>query len=140
MTQIRRDVYDEGGQVLCAKPARLEAERLARIVLVAEQAAPRALPLLAIVLLFLSAAWFGFFRVAPDWLHATVLFAFAAAFVALLIPLLRLRVPDNTDADRMLEERNDLAHQAIRVQDDQPATSGTFGLALWANTRRAWRG
>lgn len=104
---------------------------LARLVLVAEQAAPRALPLLATVLLFLSTAWFGFFRVAPGWLHATVLFAFAAAFVVLLIPLLRLRVPGNTDADRMLEERNNLAHQAIRVQDDQPATSGAFGRALW---------
>lgn len=104
---------------------------LARLVLVAERAASRALPLAATVLLFLSAAWFGFFRVAPGWLHATTLFAFAAAFVVLLIPLLRLRIPDNTDADRMLEERNSLPHQAIRVQEDQPATSGAFGLALW---------
>ncbi len=128
MTKIRRDVSTGAAgftRSLAVKRA------LARIVLVAERAAPRALPLLATVLLFLSTAWFGFFRVAPGWLHATVLFAFAAAFVALLIPLLRLRVPDNSDADRMLEERNNLAHQAIRVQDDQPATSGTFGLALW---------
>jgi uncharacterized protein (TIGR02302 family) len=104
---------------------------LARIVLVAERAAPRALPLATIVLLFLSAAWFGFFRVAPGWLHATVVFGSAAAFVALLIPLMRLRMPGNSDADRMLEERNNLAHQAIRVQDDQPATSGAAGQALW---------
>ncbi len=104
---------------------------LARVVLVAERAAPRALPLAATVLLFLSAAWFGFFRAAPGWLHVIVLFGFAAAFVALLIPLLRLRVPGNIDADRMLEERNNLAHQAIRVQDDHPATSGAFGHALW---------
>ncbi|OBZ95459.1 membrane protein [Pararhizobium polonicum] len=104
---------------------------LARFVLVAEQAAPRALPLLATVLLFFSAAWFGFFRVAPGWLHAVALFGFTAAFVILLIPLLRLRIPGNTEADRMLEERNDLPHQAIRVQDDQPATSGAFGQALW---------
>ncbi|MBP1858903.1 uncharacterized protein (TIGR02302 family) [Rhizobium herbae] len=104
---------------------------LARLVLVSEQAAPRALPLLATVLLFLSAAWFGFFRVAPGWLHAVALFAFAAAFVILLIPLLRLHIPGNTEADRMLEERNDLPHQAIRVQDDQPATGGAFGQALW---------
>jgi uncharacterized protein (TIGR02302 family) len=128
MTKIRRD----GSTVTAGLMRSLAVKRvLARIVLVAERSAPRALPLAAIVLLFLSAAWFGFFRVAPGWLHATVLLGFAAAFVALLIPLMRLRIPGNSDADRMLEERNNLAHQAIRVQDDQPATSGAAGQALW---------
>lgn len=128
MTEIRRDASTGAAGFMRSLAVK---RTLARLVLVAEQAAPRALPLLATVLFFLSAAWFGFFRVAPGWLHATVLFAFAAAFVILLIPLLRLRVPGNTDADRMLEERNHLPHQAIRVQDDQPATSGAFGQALW---------
>lgn len=128
MTEIRRD----SPMAAAGFTRSLAVKRtLARLVLVAEQAAPRALPLLATVLLFLSAAWFGFFRVAPGWLHIVVLVAFAAAFIALLIPLLRMRVPGNTEADRMLEERNDLPHQAIRVQDDQPATSGAFGQALW---------
>ena len=127
MTKIRRDGSTGTGWMRSLAVKRT----LARVILFAERAAPRALPLAATVLFFLSAAWFGFFRVAPGWLHVIALIGFAAAFVALLVPLLRLRVPGNVDADRMLEERNNLAHQAIRVQDDQPATSGAFGHALW---------
>ena len=127
MTKIRRDGSTGTGWMRSLAVKRT----LARVILFAERAAPRALPLAATVLFFLSAAWFGFFRVAPGWLHVIALIGFAAAFVALLVPLLRLRVPGNVDADRMLEERNHLAHQAIRVQDDQPATSGAFGHALW---------
>ncbi|MGI0525139.1 TIGR02302 family protein [Rhizobium giardinii] len=127
MTKIRRDGSTGTGWMRSLAVKRT----LARVILFAERAAPRALPLAATVLFFLSAAWFGLFRVAPGWLHVIVLIGFAAAFVALLIPLLRLRVPGTIDADRMLEERNHLAHQAIRVQDDQPATSGAFGHALW---------
>ena len=128
MTEIRRDISTATAGFMRSLAVK---RSLARIVLVAEQAAPCALPLISVVLLFLSAAWFGFFRAAPGWLHVAALVAFAAAFIALLIPLLRIRVPGNTDADRMLEERNHLPHQAIRVQDDQPATSGAFGKALW---------
>jgi uncharacterized protein (TIGR02302 family) len=128
MTEIRRDSSTAAAGFMRSLAVK---RTLARLVLVAEQAAPRALPLTAVVLLFLSVTWFGFFRVAPGWLHATALFAFAAAFVVFLIPLLRLRVPGNADADRMLEERNNLPHQAIRVQDDQSATSGIFGQTLW---------
>ncbi|NVD43102.1 TIGR02302 family protein [Ensifer sp. HO-A22] len=104
---------------------------VARAVLIAEQVLPRALVPASIVLLFLSAAWLGLFRIAPLWLHAVLLLGFLVAFVASLVPLTRLRLPGNVDADRMLEERNDLPHQAIRVQDDMPATGGAFGQALW---------
>ena len=128
MTEIRRDSSTATAGFMRSLAVK---RTLARLVLVIEQAAPRALPLTAVVLLFFSVTWFGFFRAAPGWLHATALFAFAAAFIIFLIPLLRIRIPGNTEADRMLEERNDLPHQAIRVQDDQPATSGAFGRALW---------
>jgi uncharacterized protein (TIGR02302 family) len=128
MTEIRRDSSTATAGFMRSLAVK---RTLARLVLVIEQAAPRALPLMAVVLLFFSVTWFGFFRAAPGWLHATALFAFAAAFIIFLIPLLRIRIPGNTEADRMLEERNDLPHQAIRVQDDQPATSGAFGRALW---------
>ncbi|WP_104664429.1 TIGR02302 family protein [Ensifer adhaerens] len=104
---------------------------LARAVLVAEQLLPRMLLPGAIALLFLAFAWLGFFRAAPFWLHAAALFAFALAFLASLVPLSRIRLPDSTDADRMLEERNALPHQAIRVQDDRPATDNPLGEALW---------
>ncbi len=104
---------------------------LARAVLVAEQLLPRILLPGAIALLFLAFAWLGFFRAAPFWLHAAALFAFALAFLASLVPLSRIRLPGTADADRMLEERNALPHQAIRVQDDRPATDNALGAALW---------
>ncbi|MGE6782438.1 TIGR02302 family protein [Ensifer adhaerens] len=104
---------------------------LARAVLIAEQLLPRMLLPGAIALLFFAFAWLGFFRAAPFWLHAAALSAFALAFLASLVPLSRIRLPDSTDADRMLEERNALPHQAIRVQDDRPATDNPLGEALW---------
>ncbi len=128
MTEIRREASEEAAGFAGSLAIK---RTLARIVLVTERAVPRALPLVATVLFFVSAAWFGFFRVAPTWLHIAALIVFGAAFLVLLVPLLRVRVPGITEADRMLEERNNLPHQAIRVQDDEPATSGAFGQALW---------
>ncbi|WP_075291455.1 TIGR02302 family protein [Pararhizobium arenae] len=104
---------------------------LARMVIVAENIAPRLLLPLSVLLIFVSLAWFGAFRAMPFWLHMSVLIASGLIFLALLIPLARLRLPDTVEADRLLEERNALPHQAIRVQDDKPATEGAFGEALW---------
>lgn len=89
---------------------------LARAVLVAEQVLPRILLPGSVALLFLAFAWLGFFRAAPFWLHAAALFAFALAFLASLVPLSRVRLPANADADRMLEERNALPHQASTLR------------------------
>ncbi|MDK1490446.1 TIGR02302 family protein [Sinorhizobium sp. 7-81] len=128
MTQFRRDNTPQ------PKPfARMLATKrfFARSVLLAEQVLPRTLIPASLVLLFLSAGWLGLFRVAPLWLHAAMLLAFFAALFFSLLPLTRIRWPENADADRMLEERNYLPHQAIRVQDDTPATDGAFGAALW---------
>ncbi|OLP62179.1 TIGR02302 family protein [Xaviernesmea oryzae] len=106
--------------------------RFALMVLTLERVAPHLLAPFSIVLLFLSASWFGLFRIMPALMHFVVGIGFAVAFVGALIPLLRLRLPDLGDADRMLEARNHLPHQAIGVQDDSLATSGPFGQALWA--------
>ncbi|NRP69942.1 hypothetical protein ILFOPFJJ_00818 [Ensifer psoraleae] len=128
MTQFGRDNTPQ------PKPfARMLATKrfFARSVLLAEQVLPRTLMPASLVLLFLSAGWLGFFRVAPLWLHAAMLLAFFAGLFFSLLPLTRIRWPENADADRMLEERNYLPHQAIRVQDDTPATDGAFGAALW---------
>lgn len=127
MTQFRRD---ETPQPRFARTLALK-RLLARTVLIAEQFLPRTLVPGSIVLLFLAVTWLGFFRSAPFWLHAATLFAFVVGFVASLIPLTRIRLPSNADADRMLEERNALPHQAIRVQHDRPATESPLGDALW---------
>lgn len=128
MTQFRQDETPQPksfARILALK------RYVARAVLTAEQVLPRALVPASIVLLFLSSAWLGLFRIAPLWLHAALLLGFLVAFIAALVPLTRIRLPGTVDADRMLEERNDLPHQAIRVQDDMPATGGAFGQALW---------
>ncbi|HEV7308549.1 TIGR02302 family protein [Ensifer sp.] len=128
MTQFRQD---ETPQPKSFSRTLALKRLLARAVLVAEQLLPRTLVPGSIALLFLAFAWLGFFRAAPLWLHAATLFAFAIAFLAALVPLTRIRLPASADADRMLEERNALPHQAIRVQDDRPATDNPLGEALW---------
>ncbi|WP_377290624.1 TIGR02302 family protein [Rhizobium sp. SG2393] len=103
----------------------------ARAVLLAEAVAPKLLLPVSVLLLFVAAAWFGLFRLAPFWLHAGALAAFALAFVASLLPLARIRLPAPEAADRMLEARNGLRHQAIRIQDETVSTGGPAAEALW---------
>lgn len=111
---------------------RLAGKRLAaRTILYLETLAPRLLPVLLLVAGFLALTWFGYFRHVPAWLHIATLAAFALCLVGLLLRLRGLDWPSVDRADRMLEARNALAHQAIRVQDDQPAGGDAFAEALW---------
>ncbi|EJK84604.1 TIGR02302 family protein [Rhizobium sp. AP16] len=113
--------------------ARLVAVKrlFARLVLVSEQILPLLLLPLSILALFLSAAWFGIFRIAPDMLRLALLAVFAITFAAACFPFRRLRWPTVGEADRMLEERNGLPHQPVTVQDDEPAFDTPFARALW---------
>ena len=111
---------------------RLAGKRLAaRIILYAEALIPLLLPVLLLVAGFLTLVWFGYFRHAPFWLHVATLLAAALGLIALLLRLRGIARPSIDDADRMLEARNALAHQAIRVQDDWPAGGDAFAGALW---------
>ncbi|MBB3594307.1 uncharacterized protein (TIGR02302 family) [Rhizobium sp. BK529] len=123
----------KGAFALHPSLARLVAAKrfLARIVLFAEQVLPLAVPVLSIVAIYLSASWFGVFRVVPDWLRIILLIAFAAGLVASLLPFRKLRWPQVVEADRMLEERNGLPHQPVMVQEDEPAFDTPFARALW---------
>ncbi|MBB6488409.1 TIGR02302 family protein [Rhizobium lusitanum] len=113
----------------------------AQIVLVSEQLLPRLLLPASILALFLSAAWFGIFRIAPDVLRFSLLAVFVVGFVFSLNPLRGLRRPTIAEADRLLEERNGLAHQPVTVQEDEPALDTPFARALWREhqTRMAER-
>ncbi len=113
----------------------------AQMVLVSEQLLPRLLLPASILALFLSAAWFGIFRIAPDAPRFLMLAVFAIGFAVSLHPLRRLRWPDTAEADRLLEERNGLAHQPVTVQEDEPALDTPFARALWREhqTRMAER-
>ena len=129
MASERQDGTEATGNPLAR---RLAGERFAaRVVLLAEAVLPRLLPVLLLVAGFLALAWFGYFRHAPFWLHVATLAAFALGLVALLLRLRGIRWPSTEAADRMLEARNALSHQAIRVQDDRPAGGDAVGDALW---------
>ncbi|MEW9613766.1 TIGR02302 family protein [Shinella sp. S4-D37] len=111
---------------------RLAGKRLAaQAVLYLEALAPRLLPILLLVATFLALTWFGYFRHVPAWLHLATLAAFALGLVGVLFRLRGIVWPSTDRAYRMLEARNALAHQAIRVQDDRPAGGGAFAEALW---------
>ncbi|MGA1802055.1 TIGR02302 family protein [Rhizobium sp. HT1-10] len=104
---------------------------LARLVLVAEQLLPMLLPLACVMALYVSASWFGLFRILPTVPRLALIAIFILAFVASFIPFRRLRWPTVVDADRLLETRNGLSHQPVAVQEDDPAFETPFSRALW---------
>lgn len=111
---------------------RVAAKRFfAKLVLLAERVAPRTIAPLSMGALFLAFAWFGLFRMMPDVLRLIVVFALIFGLVSSLLPLLRLRWPTSNEAERLLEERNNLAHQPVGVQEDEPAFETPFARALW---------
>ncbi|WP_411036761.1 TIGR02302 family protein [Shinella sp. BYT-45] len=127
-TERQREKNAAGGSLL----RRLAGKRLAaQAVLYAEALAPRLLPVLLLVAGFLALTWFGYFRHVPAWLHIATLAAFALGLTGLLFRLRGVGWPSVDKADRMLEARNALTHQAIRVQDDKPAGGDAFAEALW---------
>lgn len=103
----------------------------ARLVLFAERMAPKLLAPLSILALFFSFAWFGLFRQLPDLVRWAAFFVFLFAFLTSILPLARLRWPAASDADRLLEKRNNLPHQPVGVQEDEPAFDTPFARALW---------
>ncbi|CAN7314630.1 TIGR02302 family protein [Rhizobium sp. LjRoot30] len=114
---------------------------LARLVLLTERVLPLTMLPLGILALFLSFSWFGLFRFVPDWLRWVILFGFVFSFLTALLPLARLRWPKPVEADRLLEERNNLPHQPVSVQADRLASESPFARALWQEhqTRMAAR-
>ena len=109
---------------------------LARSVLFAERLLPLFLPVLSIAALFVALAWFGVYREVPDLVRLAIVFVLVFAFVASFLPFLKLKLPNIAEADRLLEERNGLAHQPVAVQDDQLAAETPFARALWQEHQR----
>lgn len=76
------------------------------------------------------------FREAPSYLRWPLVFLLVFGFLALLLPMARLRWPHIGEADRLLEERNHLPHQPIGVQGEEPAFDTPFARALWHEHQR----
>lgn len=109
---------------------------LAKLVLFCERLAPLLLVPACIAAVFLSLSWLGLFREMPSLLRWPLVFVLIFAFLVSLLRFGRLRWPKAVDADRLLEERNHLPHQPVRVQDDEPAFETPFARALWQEHQR----
>ena len=116
---------------------RLAVKRwLARLVLFVERLLPLLLPVFSVAATFVSLAWFGVFRGMPEWPRWALVLALTFGFLACFLPFARLRWPSTTDGDRLLEERNNLPHQPVAVQEDEPAFETPFARALWQEHQR----
>lgn len=104
---------------------------VAKLVLFTERLAPKTLVPLSISAVFLILAWFGIYRHMPDLLRLAVVFVLIFAFISSLLPLARSKWPTTEQASRLLEDRNNLPHQPVGVQEDEPAFETPFARALW---------
>ncbi|HEY1934147.1 MAG TPA: DUF4175 family protein [Acetobacteraceae bacterium] len=105
---------------------------LARAVILFERLWPALWPPLGVLGLFVCAALLEVPRALPSLGHITLLAATAIAFVVLLVRGLRsVRAPDDTAADRRLEQASGLQHRPLSVLTDRPAQRDPAGLALW---------
>lgn len=112
---------------------RLARTRLTtRLAVMAERLWPLVLPLLIVVLLFVSASWFGLFRSLPDVARIGLAGIFALCTLAALFPLRYFRQPTTPEIDRRIEGANQLAHQPVLAQTDRLGSKpDVFADALW---------
>ncbi|MCX5477534.1 TIGR02302 family protein [Kaistia geumhonensis] len=114
--------------------ARIEAALLrARLALVWEALWPRLVPLLCLGALFLVVSWLGLFPALPDFLRFGLVALFGVAALLLLVPLLRIRLPDRAAAmDRLVRESGTPHRPAAAFSDRLAAPSDDpLTLALW---------
>ena len=105
--------------------------RAMRLVLFAEHAWVRLLPLLGVAAIFAALSWFGYFRAVPDWLRLVSVGLFAVAAVATLTAFRGLRWPARDAALDRLEKDNEIRHQALAVQSDTLRGDDAFARSLW---------
>ncbi|MGN6467470.1 MAG: TIGR02302 family protein [Rhizobiaceae bacterium] len=108
-----------------------------RAVMLVERGWPLVLPILMVVGLYLSASWFGVFRIAPDWLRIALAVLFGLAALAALWPLRAFAMPTEAEIDRRIERANRLEHTPVLVQTDRPGGNpDDFSVALWREHQR----
>jgi uncharacterized protein (TIGR02302 family) len=108
-----------------------------RAAIVLERLWPLALPAAIVIGLFLSVAWFGLFRMMPDWLRLGAVAVFGVALAASILPLTRYRRPSPSEIDRRIERSNALAHAPVTTQTDRlSGGDNPFADALWREHQR----
>jgi uncharacterized protein (TIGR02302 family) len=104
---------------------------LALLSMALERALIAALPLLGVVSLYLILSWTGALRWLPDLAKIAAGILFLVALVIALVPLRRFRWPSRHEAERRIEERSGLPHQAVSVQSEAPVSQDPYSVALW---------
>ena len=108
---------------------------LARLTLLWEAVAPRLLPILAVVAVFVAVALSDVLPALPGWLHALALFGFAAGLAIVARRCWRGMRPITRDAARhRLERDSGLEHRPLTAIEDALATGGED-----AGTRAMWQ-
>lgn len=137
------EAHDEatGKQPLTAR-GRLGGARFTTCAtIVFERLWPVLLPLLVIAALFASFAWFGLFRIMPDWLRLGVIGLLGLGALAALYPLRWFAWPRRAEIDRRIERYNELQHTPILAQADRLTGSRDgFADALWREHQKRMAG
>ncbi len=86
----------------------------------------------AVLGMFLVVSWFGLWIGLDPRLRYALVAAFAAAFLASLLPLRRLRRPSLEEARHRVERTSGLAHRPLVALSDRPSGEpGDAGDRLW---------
>lgn len=93
---------------------------------------PCLLPLMIVFALYISATWFGIFRIVPDSARIALATLFGIAGLLSLWPLTSFRIPSKELIDRRIERVNQLQHTPVLAQSDRLAGKrDAFAEALW---------
>jgi uncharacterized protein (TIGR02302 family) len=114
----------------------------ARMALLWEQIWPPFAALLTLLGLFLSLSWLGLWISLPPIGRAIGVAVFAFAALAALWRLIRVRLPDQTEALRRIDRNSGLSHRPATAVSDRLAVtqSDPMSAALWqAHVERALR-
>lgn len=98
---------------------------------------PLLLPVVVVASLYLSASWFGLFRLVPEMARMALVGLFAVAALAALYPLRFFHRPTAREIDRRIESANQLLHAPVTVQGDSlTGRESGFAGALWREHQR----
>ncbi len=112
--------------------------RLSKLALVLEAVWPRIWLLIGLAMLFIGASLLGVWAVLPELAHMSVLAGFAIAVLAVLVCMVRIRIPDRETALRRLEQRSGVAHRPASAYEDTVAAANDDPVAahIW-NTHKS---
>ncbi len=120
-------------------PERLLRRKISQMrrVMILERFWPRVWLPLGVAGTFVLVSLAGLWPMLGRQAHLAVLWIFAFAFVASLVPLLRVHAPSREEALRRLEQRSGVPHRPGTALEDQPAgDAGPAARSLWEAYRR----